>query len=134
MFWRIHNPTTRNRQGFDFGSQYRSAIFYHDTGQQAAIASRDAEQQSLRRQIVTQITPRPRSTGPRVPPALPRKAWPPRLRRHHPVNGPKGRPRRGGYQSYARAATAPTVSGRSRSVIPVPPAPGKDRSKASRTR
>ena len=39
-FWRIHNPTTRNRQGFDFGSQYRSAIFYHDAGQQeAAITS-----------------------------------------------------------------------------------------------
>jgi peptide-methionine (S)-S-oxide reductase len=57
-FWRIHSPTTRNRRGFDFGSQYRSAIFYHDAGQQeAAIASRDAEQQSLRRQIVTQITP-----------------------------------------------------------------------------
>jgi len=57
-FWRIHNPTTRNRQGFDFGSQYRSAIFCHDADQmEAAIASRDAEQQSLRRQIVTQITP-----------------------------------------------------------------------------
>jgi methionine-S-sulfoxide reductase len=35
-FWRIHNPTTRNRQGFDLGSQYRSAIFYHDAGQQEA--------------------------------------------------------------------------------------------------
>jgi peptide-methionine (S)-S-oxide reductase len=58
VFWRIHNPTTRNRQGLDFGSQYRSAIFCHDAGQQqAAIASRDAEQQSRRRQIVTQITP-----------------------------------------------------------------------------
>jgi peptide-methionine (S)-S-oxide reductase len=57
-FWRIHNPTTRNRQGWDFGSQYRSAIFYHDADQQElAIASRDTKQQSLRRKIVTQIIP-----------------------------------------------------------------------------
>jgi len=57
-FWRIHNPTTRNRQGFDFGSQYRSAIFCHDAGQhEAAVSSRDAEQKSVKRQIVTQITP-----------------------------------------------------------------------------
>ena len=35
-FWRIHNPTTRNRQGWDFGSQYRSAIFFHDPRQEAS--------------------------------------------------------------------------------------------------
>jgi peptide-methionine (S)-S-oxide reductase len=57
-FWQIHNPTTRNRQGLDFGSQYRSAIFCHGADQEAAAASsRDAEQQSRKRKIVTQITP-----------------------------------------------------------------------------
>ena len=57
-FWRSHNPTTRNRQGLDFGSQYRSAIFYHGAAQEAlAIESRDLEQKSRRRQIVTEITP-----------------------------------------------------------------------------
>ena len=33
VFWRIHDPTTLNRQGFDVGSQYRSAIFYHNDEQ-----------------------------------------------------------------------------------------------------
>ena len=59
-FWQMHNPTTRNRQGLDFGSQYRSAIFYHDDAQRAAAeASKQAADTSGRfpRPIVTLIVP-----------------------------------------------------------------------------
>ena len=57
-FWSLHDPTTPNRQGWDFGSQYRSAIFFHDAEQeQQAIASREERQGSLRRPIVTEIVP-----------------------------------------------------------------------------
>ncbi|MBA2566524.1 MAG: peptide-methionine (S)-S-oxide reductase MsrA [Thermoleophilaceae bacterium] len=38
VFWKGHNPTTRNRQGVDIGSQYRSAIFFHGPEQEAAAA------------------------------------------------------------------------------------------------
>ncbi len=55
-FWSIHDPTTRDRQGWDFGSQYRSAIFFHDSEQeQQAGASREKRQGSVARPIVTQI-------------------------------------------------------------------------------
>jgi peptide-methionine (S)-S-oxide reductase len=34
LFWQNHNPTTPNQQGPDFGTQYRSVVFYHDQSQQ----------------------------------------------------------------------------------------------------
>ena len=60
VFWKLHDPTTLNRQGPDVGSQYRSAIFFHSEAQQAAAeASRDrlAASGTYRRPIVTQIVP-----------------------------------------------------------------------------
>jgi peptide-methionine (S)-S-oxide reductase len=59
-FFGLHDPTTPNRQGPDVGTQYRSAIFYHDLDQKAAaeakIAAISAEGR-FRRPIVTQVVP-----------------------------------------------------------------------------
>jgi len=56
VFWRKHDPTQLNRQGWDIGDNYRSVIFFHDEEQRAAAArSKDAEQASRRKPIVTQI-------------------------------------------------------------------------------
>lgn len=60
LFWRLHDPTQLNRQGPDFGSQYRSAIFtYNDAQRQAAEASKRklAESGRFKRPVVTQIAP-----------------------------------------------------------------------------
>jgi peptide-methionine (S)-S-oxide reductase len=60
IFFANHNPTTLNRQGPDIGSQYRSAVFYHDEAQKAeALAYKDNLQGSgkYRRPIVTEVTP-----------------------------------------------------------------------------
>jgi peptide-methionine (S)-S-oxide reductase len=59
IFWRNHDPTTRDRQGPDVGSQYRSAIFFHSTEQEStAIASKEAHDKSGKYPgpIVTEIT------------------------------------------------------------------------------
>ena len=60
IFWRTHDPTTLNRQGNDVGTQYRSAIFYHDLKQKgiAEESRRDLENEGVyKNPIVTEITP-----------------------------------------------------------------------------
>jgi len=62
VFWRNHDPTTRNRQGPDVGSQYRSVVFYHSPEQKAAAEAKKAELEKsarFRRPIVTEIEPAP---------------------------------------------------------------------------
>jgi len=62
IFWENHDPTTKNRQGPDWGSQYRSAIFVHSPEQEKiARESKDRLQASGKwsRPIVTEITPAP---------------------------------------------------------------------------
>ena len=60
VFWRTHDPTTLNRQGADVGTQYRSAVFYHNEMQKAAAekSKKETDESGLwANPIVTEITP-----------------------------------------------------------------------------
>lgn len=58
LFWSIHNPTTKDRQGPDYGTQYRSAIYFHSPDQEAAARKSLSEAQARwANPIVTEITP-----------------------------------------------------------------------------
>jgi len=60
IFWKTHDPTTLNRQGADVGSQYRSAIFYHDANQKMIAETYKDKLNAVgafRDPIVTEVVP-----------------------------------------------------------------------------
>jgi peptide-methionine (S)-S-oxide reductase len=90
IFWKIHDPTTPNRQGADVGTQYRSVIFYHDEEQKRIAWESRAEAQKLfAAPIVTEIVPLT-------------KFWP--AEEYH-----QDYFRKNPYHGYCRAVVAPKV-------------------------
>jgi peptide-methionine (S)-S-oxide reductase len=90
IFWKIHDPTTLNRQGADTGTQYRSVIFYHDEEQKRiAEESKRKAQKAFSSPIVTEIVP--------LTKFWPAEAYHQDYFKNHPEQG------------YCRAVVAPKV-------------------------
>ncbi len=90
IFWKIHDPTTLNRQGADVGTQYRSVIFYENESQkELARKSMEKAQKHFLDPIVTEISPL-------------KKFWP--AEEYH-----QDYFRRNPYQGYCQAVVAPKV-------------------------
>ncbi len=90
IFWKIHDPTTLNRQGADVGTQYRSVIFYvNESQRELARKSMEKAQKHFLDPIVTEISPL-------------KKFWP--AEEYH-----QDYFRRNPYQGYCQAVVAPKV-------------------------
>jgi peptide-methionine (S)-S-oxide reductase len=93
VFFVIHDPTTRNRQGADVGTQYRSAIFYHT-----------AEQQATAEQLIGELTEEGLWEAPIVTELVP-------LERFYPAEAyHQNYFRRNPYQPYCLGVVAPKVA------------------------
>jgi peptide-methionine (S)-S-oxide reductase len=93
LFFTIHDPTTLNRQGADVGSQYRSAIFYHDD-----------EQRQVSEQVIREMTAAKVWDDPIVTEVVPFRAFY-RAEDYHQQYF-----ERNGHQPYCRVVIAPKVS------------------------
>lgn len=93
VFFTLHDPTTLNRQGGDVGTQYRSAVFYHDD-----------EQKKVAETLIRELEAEHVFDDPIVTSVEPLKAFYPAEEYHREYY------RRNPNQSYCRAVIAPKVS------------------------
>ncbi len=93
VFFTIHDPTTPNRQGNDIGTQYRSAIFFHDAAQRATAES-----------VIGELTAEGRWPDPIVTTVVPLDRFYPAEASHQQYF------RRNPYQPYCMAVVAPKVA------------------------
>jgi peptide-methionine (S)-S-oxide reductase len=93
VFFTIHDPTTLNRQGGDMGTQYRSAIFYHDPAQ------KETAEQTIHELTKAKVWPNPIVTQ-----LLPSQVFYPAEAYH------QGYYRSNAYQPYCQLVIAPKVA------------------------